>query len=204
MTHALVPAAKPDLCLEFVNTRYWRGSDPSTETLNVPEDLLSWCETNRAHLPETVSSVAAYWREHPEEAAHALRQSVQIREAIHGAFAEVAAGRQPDAAVLAPLNQALARAPGRTTLEPSDHGLAWTLPAMQTSVPALLASVLWSAGDLMMSGKLDRVRRCANDKCQWLFLDDSRGGTRRWCTMSSCGNRAKAHRHYARKKNAEA
>ncbi len=203
MSEALVPAAKPDLCLEFVNTRYWRGSDPSTETLNAPEDLLAWCEANRAHLPDAVAEVAAHWRAHPRQAEQALRQSVAIREAIHGAFAQVASGRQPDATVLAPLNQALAQAPGRTALQPSDHGMAWTLPRMQASVPALLASVLWSAGDLMMSGKLDRVRRCANDKCQWLFLDDSRGGTRRWCTMSSCGNRAKAHRHYAKKKKAE-
>jgi predicted RNA-binding Zn ribbon-like protein len=200
MTKALVPAAKPDLCLEFVNTRFWRGSDPATETLNAPEDVLTWCEANRAHLPETVAKVAARWRAQPEEAQAALRRSVEIREAIHGAFVEVAAGRRPNAQVLAPLNQALAEAPGRTALQPSDDGLAWTLPEMQTSVPALLASVLWSAGDLMMSGRLDRVRRCANDKCRWLFLDDSRSGTRRWCTMSSCGNRAKAHRHYARKK----
>lgn len=202
MTSALVPAAKPDLCLEFVNTRYWRGSDPSTETLNEPADLLKWCESNRAHLPEAVAAVAEHWRAHPEEATQALRQSVAVREAIHGAFVQVADGRSPDATVLAPLNTVLAQAPARTALQPTGDGLAWTLPAMQASVPALLASVLWSAGDLMMSGKLDRVRRCANDKCQWLFLDDSRGGTRRWCTMSSCGNRAKAHRHYARKKNA--
>jgi predicted RNA-binding Zn ribbon-like protein len=44
------------------------------------------------------------------------------------------------------------------------------------------------------------VRECANDKCLWLFLDDSKNGTRRWCSMSACGNRAKAHRHYARLK----
>lgn len=200
MTNALVPAAKPDLCLEFVNTRYWRGSDPPTETLNAPHDLLAWCEANRAHLPKTVAKIAAHWRAHPGAAQRALSESVEIREAIHGAFAEVASGRRPSAASLAPLNRALAQAPGRSTLQPGDDGLAWTLPAMDAGVPTVLASVLWSAGDLLMSGRLDRVRRCASDKCRWLFLDDSRGGTRRWCTMSSCGNRAKAHRHYTRKK----
>ena len=54
-----------------------------------------------------------------------------------------------------------------------------------------------------MGERLDRVRRCANDVCLWLFLDDSKSGNRRWCSMSACGNRAKAHRHYARKKAAE-
>jgi predicted RNA-binding Zn ribbon-like protein len=48
--------------------------------------------------------------------------------------------------------------------------------------------------------RLDRVRRCANPECGWLFLDDSRAGKRRWCSMSSCGNRAKARRHYHKSK----
>ena len=61
---------------------------------------------------------------------------------------------------------------------------------------ALLAPVLWSAGDLLAGARLDRVRRCANPECGWLFLDDSRVGKRRWCSMQSCGNRAKAKRHY--------
>ena len=60
--------------------------------------------------------------------------------------------------------------------------------------------VLWTAGDLLTGGKLDKVRRCANPECGWLFLDDSRAGKRRWCSMSSCGNRAKARRHYHRSK----
>ena len=61
-----------------------------------------------------------------------------------------------------------------------------------------LAPVLWSAGDLLTGGKLDKVKRCANPECGWLFLDDSRAGKRRWCSMQSCGNRAKAKRHYHR------
>jgi predicted RNA-binding Zn ribbon-like protein len=64
----------------------------------------------------------------------------------------------------------------------------------------LLAPVLWSAGDLLTGGRLSRVRQCANPACLWLFVDDSKAGTRRWCSMASCGNRAKANRHYARLK----
>ena len=37
-----------------------------------------------------------------------------------------------------------------------------------------LAPVLWSAGDLLTGGKLDKIKRCANPECGWLFLDDSR------------------------------
>ena len=60
--------------------------------------------------------------------------------------------------------------------------------------------MLWSAADLLTRLDRLRVRRCANDECLWLFIDHSKGGTRRWCDMTSCGNRAKARRHYLRRK----
>ncbi|MFE7772893.1 CGNR zinc finger domain-containing protein [Streptomyces sp. NPDC057445] len=44
----------------------------------------------------------------------------------------------------------------------------------------------------------DRIRRCAHDACILHFFDTSRNGTRRWCSMALCGNRAKASRHYAK------
>jgi predicted RNA-binding Zn ribbon-like protein len=45
----------------------------------------------------------------------------------------------------------------------------------------------------------ERVRKCANPDCVHWFLDTTRSGTRRWCTMSVCGNRNKARRHYRRR-----
>ncbi|MFH8986812.1 CGNR zinc finger domain-containing protein [Streptomyces sp. NPDC017940] len=44
----------------------------------------------------------------------------------------------------------------------------------------------------------DRIRGCAHEACVLHFFDTSRNGTRRWCSMALCGNRAKASRHYAR------
>ncbi|GLV81567.1 hypothetical protein Slala03_12560 [Streptomyces lavendulae subsp. lavendulae] len=44
----------------------------------------------------------------------------------------------------------------------------------------------------------DRIRKCASETCILHFHDTSRNGTRRWCSMAVCGNRAKASRHYAR------
>jgi len=60
--------------------------------------------------------------------------------------------------------------------------------------------VLWSAADLLTHADRRRVRRCANDACLWLFVDESKAETRRWCDMSSCGNRAKSRRHYLKTK----
>src|SRR5207302_9784404 len=52
------------------------------------------------------------------------------------------------------------------------------------SAAGLLAPVLWSASDLLTRADRRRVRRCANDACLWLFIDESKAGTRRWCDMS--------------------
>jgi predicted RNA-binding Zn ribbon-like protein len=90
----------------------------------------------------------------------------------------------------------LAQAPPRQVVRPG----GWEVAALEPSVGLLLAPVLWSAADLLVGRQLPRVRQCSNPACGWLFLDDSKSGNRRWCSMSACGNRAKAHRHYQRQK----
>jgi predicted RNA-binding Zn ribbon-like protein len=64
----------------------------------------------------------------------------------------------------------------------------------------MLAPIVKSAADLLLSDMLDRVKQCEGDPCGWLFLDTSRNRSRRWCSMEDCGNRAKARRFYQRKK----
>ena len=66
----------------------------------------------------------------------------------------------------------------------------------------MLWPVAHSAAELLISDDLDRVKQCADDRgCGWLFVDTSRNRSRRWCSMESCGNRAKVQRH--RHKEAE-
>ena len=70
-------------------------------------------------------------------------------------------------------------------------------PASEALVPIAEAIV-----DEIASGRPDRFRICANDRCQWTFFDASPTARRRWCDMKTCGNRAKAARHRQRLKMA--
>jgi predicted RNA-binding Zn ribbon-like protein len=198
MTPALIAATRADLCLEFANTLYWRGSDPSTEGLRTPEDLAAWCAAQGTLDAGSLKPFARQWKAHPRTAAAAFAEAVALREAIYRVFSSVASGNEAVAADLDLLNTALARAPARATLRRTGKGYCWRAEKTVTTVPLLLAPVLWSAGDLLTGGQLARVRQCGNEKCRWLFLDGSKAGARRWCSMSSCGNRAKAQRHYVR------
>lgn len=66
----------------------------------------------------------------------------------------------------------------------------------------MLWPVVASAAELLVSvEQLPLLRICGlheSGECGWLFLDETRNHTRRWCSMKDCGNRAKARRHYHR------
>ncbi|MEV4087683.1 CGNR zinc finger domain-containing protein [Nonomuraea fuscirosea] len=61
-----------------------------------------------------------------------------------------------------------------------------------------------AALDVLRTADLTRVRRCPTHEggCGWLFLDQSRNGSRRWCRMADCGNTAKARRLTERRRAA--
>jgi predicted RNA-binding Zn ribbon-like protein len=45
-----------------------------------------------------------------------------------------------------------------------------------------------------LGDRADRLRRCANERCQWMFLDMARNGSRTWCHASLCGNKIRVRR----------
>jgi predicted RNA-binding Zn ribbon-like protein len=191
-----IPAPDDDLCLAFANTRYWRGSAIPTEDLNHSEDLLRWAARTERLPPQMIDRFGARWGERPDEAAATFRDAIAAREMLFRCFAATAAGRSPSDEDMAALNAALAAAPLRQRLRVG----GWEIGVAAPSASMLLAPTLWSAADLLVGARLRLVRQCSNPDCGWLFLDNSKSGNRRWCSMSACGNRAKAHRHYLRHK----
>ncbi len=185
-----VPAPDADLCLSFANTRYWRGGPAPTEDLRTPDDLLGWAATAERLPPALLKRCIR------GAVATLFSDAIALRETIFRCFAATASGRDPAESDLAALNAALMAAPARRFVRAG----AWDIGTPEPSANLLLAPALWSAADLLVSRQLSRVRSCANPACGWLFLDDSKSANRRWCSMSACGNRAKAHRHYQRQK----
>ena len=127
-----------------------------------------------------------------------FNSALALREAIYRIFLELGEGRAPPPGDLDVFNRALAETPQRLGISARGGAYSWVVAAPAVSLGGVLAPVIWSAADLLTHAGDRRIRRCANDKCRWVFIDRSKGGTRRWCDMSSCGNRAKSHRHYAR------
>lgn len=191
-----IASVREDVCLDFANTLCWRGSAAPSESLKEFGDLVRWLARSAGVRP---ASAAAWSHRNPREAEALFARAKAIREAIYSIFSAFAQGTPPRDRDMAVLARALAEAPQRAHLVRSRTGFAWRIEE-RMSAPALLAPVLWSAGDLVLEAARRRIRLCADARCRWLFIDGSKNGTRRWCDMKSCGNRAKAQRHYAKVK----
>lgn len=197
----IVFKTRAELCLDFANTLAYRGSIP-TESLQNLDDLLKWCGDAAAIPPRLIQDLRGWQERHPKRAADTFKEAIALREAIYRVFHAIASRTDLAGIDLDLVNRALEDAPSRSNVQRTGESFGWQVEESKISAPSILAAVLWSAGDLLVGPQLEKLRECSNDKCLWLFLDDSKNGTRRWCSMQSCGNRAKAHRHYLRRKQA--
>jgi predicted RNA-binding Zn ribbon-like protein len=129
-----------------------------------------------------------------------MQRARDLRWAIYRIFAAVAAGREIEPLPLATLNAELGPALSHATLVPAGSGVVWGWSGSETALDAPLWTVARAAAELLTAPELGRVRECAGPTCSWLFVDASRNGSRRFCSPTSCGNRDRVRRFYARRR----
>ena len=187
------------LCLNFANTVDPRQGDHPREFLTGYPDLVAWSVRVGVVDAPTAGELAEAAQRDPAAAEQAYADAVTLREAMYRVFSAVAAGDAVPAADLATLNAALAGGFAHSRLEPAGAGYRWDWRIEPPAFDRMLWPVLRSAVELLTSDQLDRVKECPGlDDCGWLFFDTSKNGSRRWCSMEGCGNRAKSRRHYRR------
>ncbi len=188
--------------LDWVNTELIAADGPA-DLIGTYGDVLRWLE---------VSGILA--AAHGRAARHAgdrasrnvaLAAAKKLRALARGIADGLARGRAVPGSVLEELNAALvlkrahtelrrAAAVGRTAAARYERSAIVDLSDPRSLV-GLLAELV---ADLLCAADVTRVRRCENPRCILFFLDTSRNGGRRWCSMSVCGNRAKSAAHYRR------
>lgn len=189
------------LPLDFANTAEWHARPDPTENLNSYADLVAWSWKGGLLTEREARLLLEQAERRPGESAAALDEAIRLREAIYRIFSALAAGSEAPVESMASFNAALAEALSRTRIEPSDEGFSWGWSDEQQSLDRMLWPILRSTAELLTSTDLKRIGECAGDRgCGYLFYDRSRNHSRRWCSMESCGNRAKVQRHYVRTK----
>lgn len=189
-----------NVCLDFVNTVNDRTSLAPEELLLSYERLVAWAQQGQLVTPAEAAQLLLYAAEHGQEAEIVLQRAIAVREAIYTIFAAIAQEDVSSASELDLLNDELAHALAHTRVLQQGHSFAWGWTFAAADLDYVFWPVLRAAADLLTSTDLHMLRLCAADDCGWLFLDTSKNQTRRWCSMRGCGNRAKARRHLARKK----
>ncbi|WP_225799879.1 CGNR zinc finger domain-containing protein [Streptomyces sp. NK15101] len=171
------PLTGEPVSLDLLNTR-WNEEGGRRDLLTEVEGLAVWLAANG--LAERFTADAT-----------TLRHTLAARDAL-AALVDHPGDPSATARVDAVLGHGRIRA---------------TLTAEGPGEEAEFADPAWGPGwtaardylDLLRTAP-DRIRACAHEACILHFFDTSRNGTRRWCSMAVCGNRAKASRHYARTK----
>ena len=161
--------------LNFANTLGYRGSEP-VERLPAPHDLGRWIRAAGLGPPPI----------EPTPAEH--RAALRLREAIYRIGHAFVHGQRPKRADVEELNAVAAAHRPLPQLDPSR--LKVTL-ASKAPVGAALAAVAEDAIRVFGSEERERLGICEAATCHALVLGNARGPYRRWCSMATCGNRAK-------------
>lgn len=187
------------LCLDFANTVDWHASDRPHDRLQDYFDLIAWAQAANILLPDQADRLCQMAREQPQLAEAVFARAIRLREATYRLFVDFFNQESCHDDDLALLNEVLSESLTHLQLVPSSAGFEWDWDEGSIDFDQILWPVARSAGELLTSQKLERVSQCADDRgCGYLFVDTSRNRSRRWCSMESCGNRAKAQRHYRR------
>jgi predicted RNA-binding Zn ribbon-like protein len=186
-----------DLALDLVNTRSGPPTGPADDDVfGEYADLVAWAR----HLDVLTDAEARRLRRRAREdvgaTEAAFRHALDLRDLLDGVFRALATGGSPPARQMERLRDEASAAYARARFVPSRSGFTW-----RWSDDTDLARPVWpiahAAAELLTHGPLDRLKACGG--CRFLFLDESKNGSRRWCSMDDCGTAAKIRRYVDRR-----
>ncbi|TGG95451.1 hypothetical protein E4656_03230 [Natronospirillum operosum] len=174
------------LCLDFLNTADWQDETLVADHVETLADLSAWSRRAGLHFKPVQHA----------DATTALQRISAFRQDLRALFLKVMTGQGLNQGDANFLNSAFATSQGTNPITVADGALVYQ--HSDDLCRDLQLPVLFSALDLLTSPDIHRVKRCPGHKCGWLFVDQSRNGARKWCSMETCGNREKARSHYKR------
>ena len=191
------------LALDLLNTWHFNADQP-LDLLQSPEDLVIWLAA--AGLPD--GAYCAELSSSPPNRRILLDEALWLRRDILLIVQSLVAGELPPPYTVDALNRILTESgpsfrldsltipPEGDQEERMEGQLVLNVHEHISSVLGVLQPIALSAARIVTEANPTRIRQCASSNCMYWFLDTSKSGRRRWCSMSRCGNRAKVAKHY--------
>jgi len=167
--------------LDFVNTAEERGHPDAGDALATPADLRLWGVRYGLIARSPTRS---------KDAEAEFERAREARELLYALFFARVHDRKAPPAALARLAELGAEAYRAATLElTAEGGLRWRWS--RSELATIRHTAVSSAIDLLRRPASPRLKQCPGDHCGWYFLDATKRGNRRWCSMDDCGQDAK-------------
>ncbi len=190
------------LCLDFCNSgQNARGPSGAEWIAGFPE-LIDWLEAADAITRGQAARLRRAAAASPRAAAQVWGRAIKFREALFRVLNARTEGGAIAREDLSIIEAEHARAVSFARLAWTGDGYSWSLDPSAESLDAALQPLVESAVSLLTSAKMERLRRCGNSTCYWLFIDETKNHSRRWCEMASCGNVVKVRRHREKARSA--
>jgi len=185
--------------LDFVNTEGGERNGPPERLVSF-DDLVAWSFHAGMADEEEADRLEELGRERPREASRVFDRAIELRESLYRIYLATISGETPGSGDLEVFDRELAQAQAHLRVVPAEGRFVWRFHDGGDRLDRVLWEIVDDAADLLSSDDLQRVKECRGRSCAWLFLDESRNRSRRWCDMGDCGNRAKARRYYRRRR----
>jgi len=191
------------LCLDFANTIDWHASNHPKDTLRGYGDLVEWSRRRGILTSGEASELLTESGANGKAGIEVMAEAGRLREAIYRLFSNAWHDRTIREEDLEMLNRHLTKGMSMARVALEEGSFRWGWKCDKRTPDMMLWPIARSAAELLTTEGMEQVKECANEEegCGWLFLDTSRSGNRVWCSMTSCGNRAKFRAFYARQKN---
>ncbi|OZB96044.1 ABATE domain-containing protein [Paenibacillus sp. XY044] len=177
---------------DFLNSDWhdWRGSGKSEDRLDRPGWLREWLQEQQLPLLD-------------EPKPHELKQLKELRSLIHGMVTSIVQGISPDGEAVGRLNAVMSAGPVIRELSYREGSLSTRNRPVRWDWQQVMSDIAASFADVLAGGETARIRICENPDCLWVYYDDTRNRSKRYCDDKMCGNLMKVRRFRARKKAAE-
>lgn len=183
------------LVLNFVNTCGGAGKERDVERLVNWGDVVDWATANGIFNPTDSRLIEKARSREGLRPSDILKDLTELRESLHSVLSAIAGGVRASETARKLLEGYIVDAMSHSTLCVEGRApVRWTVRPEKAGGSLVKDRLAIAASELLSHPLLSNVRECG--ACSWLFLDLSRSRSRRWCSMATCGNRAKAQRHY--------
>lgn len=185
--------------IDLINTVTARDADP-VDRLESYGRLLEWAALTGAFSGDDIATLKGLAETDAAGAADALQDLKATREALYRVITTLIARQPPDQRALQSIEGAWKAAIANSVWAAQDGRVALCLPAARAGLDYIRQALALSGYELLRSLRVERTRICPGERCGWLFIDNSKGGRRRWCDMAVCGAAAKSKRYQLKKK----